>query len=246
MKLSNLLGATLILLCIVFLGLQSKGLEVEAFGVKAIAMVFLILLYFVKVKSRSILFALFLLTYGAAEVYNYYSYYDYVEDLNTVDPYYLIGNLLFILAYIFMIAKVLSIMDFSKALVKFPLQILLLFGLGVFVVYMITDISRDELEAKYLFITELIYNSVVMFLVCLSLVNYMYNDTKKSMNLLIGSILIVFSEVIQVAYYYISDYDNTLSVIYSVFLVGAFVFFYLQSTIDQEQNSVYAAQEVNA
>ena len=48
---------------------------------------------------------------------------------------------------------------------------------------------------------------------------------------LLGSICVVFSEIIQLAYYYILN-DKNLGFIYSFFLVVAFIFFYLQSQIN--------------
>jgi hypothetical protein len=63
------------------------------------------------------------------------------------------------------------------------------------------------------------------------LINYMYRNDNKSMLFLIGSICIVFSEIIQLAYFYIIK-SNDLGFIYSLFLVLAFVFFYLQSQLE--------------
>jgi hypothetical protein len=239
MNVSKILGIILILLSILFLGLQSLGKEVDAFGVKAIGMSLLVVLYFLKVKKRHILFTLFLMMYTAAEVHNYATYSMIPPAGSTYDLHYLIGNTFYILAYVFLILRIFSIMNFKKAVSKFPFQTLLLFVLGFFVVYMITDLSEDGLILDYTHSVELLYNAVVMFLVCLALMNYMYNDTKKSMNLLIGSIFIIFSEVTQIAYFYVSNLDNALNVTYSFFLVGAFVFFYIQSKLTQEYNPIY-------
>ena len=63
-----------------------------------------------------------------------------------------------------------------------------------------------------------------------ALIDYMYRNDNKSMLFLLGSICIVFSEIIQLAYYYILE-DKNLGFIYSFFLVVAFVFFYLQSQL---------------
>jgi len=247
MNISKFLGIVLILLSILFLGLQSLGRELDAFGIKALAMSLLIILYFFRAKQKHMLFILFLITYAAAEIYNYFTYNSLPPEGAKYDIAYLTGNTLYVLAYIFLIARIITIMNIKKAISRFPIQSLLLFVLGIFVVYMITDLSRPEFVRDYTYNVELVYNSVIMFLVCLALINYMYNDTKKSMNLLIGSICIVFSEVIQIAYYYITNLDNTLSVVYSLFLVLAFLFFYFQSRLQQEYNTVYEKpQEVKA
>lgn len=245
MHVGKILGIILILLSVLFLGLQSFGLEHQAFGIKALAMSLLTVYYIVNVKQKHILFLIFLIFYAAAEIHNYLTYELYPAENVSYDIHYITGNSLYVTAYLFLIARIFSIMRFKKAILKFPIQTLLLFALGVFVVYMITDLSNEGFIFEYEYMIETIYNTVVMFLVCLALVNYMFNDTKKSMNLLIGSIFIVFSEVMQIAYYYITDYDNTLNVVYSIFLVCAFVFLYFQSRLAQEQNSVYLTQELN-
>ncbi len=77
-----------------------------------------------------------------------------------------------------------------------------------------------------------------MLLLTVTVINYMNRHTKKAMNLLVGAICIVFSEVIQVAYYYVSN-ENILSVMYSVLLVFAFFFFYLQSGMSYAEEKVY-------
>jgi cbb3-type cytochrome oxidase subunit 3 len=70
-----------------------------------------------------------------------------------------------------------------------------------------------------------------MVLLSVALINYMYRNDTKSMMFLMGSICIVFSEIIQLAYFYVMD-DKMLGFIYSFFLVVAFIFFYLQSQLE--------------
>jgi hypothetical protein len=239
MNISKILGIVLILLSVLFLGLQFLGQQLEAFGVKALGMSLLVVLYCFGVKKKHTLFILFLVSYSAAEVHNYITY-DIIPPAGALyDPHYLIGNTFYISAYVFLILRIFSIMNFKKAVSRFPFQTVLLFILGFFVVYMITDLSETGLFLNYTHSVELIYNSVIMFLMCLALINYMYNDTQKSMNILVGSICIVFSEVTQIAYFYISDLDNALNVTYSFFLVGAFVFFYIQSKLKAEYNPLH-------
>lgn len=246
MQISKILGVTIVCLSLSFLGLQWMGLELEAFGVKALTLLLLVCLYFMEVKSKHILFTMFLIFFTVSEIYNYFTFDLIPENDEALDIYYITGNTLFILSYIFLMGRIITLMNIKKAVQKFPIQILLLFILGFFVTYMITDLSIANLPMDYTYFVELSYNAIIMMLVSLSLVNYMYKDTKKSMNLLIGSIFIVFSEVIQIAYFYITEFDNTLNVVYSVFLVAAFVFFYLQSRLADEPERIYSYSELEA
>lgn len=238
MNISKFLGIILIVLSILFLGLQVFDRELDAYGVKAIAMSLLVVLYFVTVKKKHLLFALFLVTYAVAEVYNYFSYGIHAPDHLNYEIHYLVCNAIYAIAYLFLIFRILSLMNLKKALLKFPFQSLLLFALGIFVVYMIQDLSEPEVMLDYELEVEIIYNTVIMVLVCLALINYMYNDSRKSMNILIGCMCIIFSEVFQIAYYYIVSYNVAVSVAYSFFLVLAFVFFYYQSKLVNENKTV--------
>lgn len=231
MSFSKILCGLLITCSILFLGLQSVNQEFNAFGVKSLGMLLLLSFYCVSVSQKNRLFSLFLVIYTFADIYNYVTYDFFPAEGITYDVHYLVGNFLYILAYLLLIFRILELMNFKDAWRKFPYQLVLLFALDVFVVWVLIDLVRSTLVTDYAYITELLYNLTVMILVSLALINYMQNDTKKSMNLLIGTICILFSEVIQIAYYYLSSLDKTLNIAYSVFLVLAFVFFFIQSKL---------------
>ena len=63
------------------------------------------------------------------------------------------------------------------------------------------------------------------------------------MNLLLGALCIVFSEVIQVAYFYVSDL-NVLNVAFSILLVLAFSFFYIQSNLSYQERESYESETI--
>ena len=118
---------------------------------------------------------------------------------------------------------------------KFPAHLVILLVLDIFCWLTVTDTTKGVLTTTE-YELEFIYNTVIMLLLTVTLINYIYREDKKSMNLLIGSIFIVFSEVIQLAYFYISAI-NILNVICSFFLVIAFIFFYLQSRLMYQNNN---------
>ncbi|WP_047546931.1 hypothetical protein [Psychroserpens sp. Hel_I_66] len=228
MNVNKILEVILILLCILFVGLQSQTLEIEASGIRALAMLLLTALYILKVEKKHIFFMLFLFTFIIADFFNFITWVENFDIDPNFDYFYYIGNSLYILAYLFLIFRVLDAVNLIRVISKFPLQTILLSGLGVFVAYIVTDITKHELSNSE-FIMELSYNAVVVFLMCLSMINYMYKEDKKSMNLLIGSICIVFSEILQLAYYYISETNSMLNILCSLFFIIAFIFLYLQS-----------------
>jgi hypothetical protein len=241
MNLSKILGVILVLLSILFLGLQFQALEIEASGVKALALTSLVVIYAINVKDKHPLFFAFLIVFALAEIFNYITWVGNFDVDPNFDYFYFIGNGLYVLAYTFLIFRILAGINILDAIAKFPFQIFLLVVLSVFVVQIITETTKKELNPLEYNI-ELLYNAVLMFLMSLSLINYIYKDSKKSINLLIGSICIVFSETLQLAYFYISD-ENVLNLLCSLFFVAAFLFFYLQSRLLSKHVKVYEQQQ---
>ena len=244
MDLSKILGVLLVLLSILFLSLQFQAYEIEATGIKALALISLTSLYALTVKHKHPLFFGFLIVFTIGEIFNYITWVVNFDPDPYFDYFYYINNTLYIIAYTLLIFRILVGINIINTIKKLPLQTLLLLGLSVFTVYIITGTAEKELSAlEYNF--ELMYNSVLMFLMCLSLVNYMNKDNRKSMNLLIGSICIVFSETLQLAFYYISD-ENIINLLCSMFFVAAFLFFYLQSRLLPKQLDTFEQhQELN-
>ncbi|OMP29793.1 hypothetical protein [Mangrovimonas sp. DI 80] len=210
-----------------FIGLQLLQYEYCAMGVRALMLILLSFLYVVRVKNKRNFFFLFLLAYTLSDVINFITW-EYSTEDGGFDYYYL-GNGLYILSYLFLVAKLLQSIKIREVAVKLPFHVLILFILDCFCVVIVTNTTKSELGV-YPYVLEFIYNAVIMLLLTLALLNYIHKDDKKSMNFLIGSICIVFYEVIQLAYFYISE-TNILNVISSVFLVLAFVFLYLQSRL---------------
>lgn len=239
MSVTRILVGILIALSIVFMGFQIYELEVHAAGVRALLLIFLIILYYIRVKNKLFYFFLFLLTFAIAEILNFVGWMSPPVAIDSVDYLYYISNSLYILAYTFLIIQILSSMNLRDIVKKLPFHLLILIILDVFCVIVVTNTVIGRLN-YYEYFVELIYNSVIMILLTVALMNYIYKDDKKAINLLIGSIFIFFSEVIQLAYFYVSNI-NVLNVFCSLFLVFAFVFFYLQSRLsyDSQEPSLH-------
>lgn len=234
MQIQKILVTTLIILSVSFLGLQILQLETQASGLRTLLLIGLTIFYCLSIKDKSRFFYLFLLAFTLAEILNFISLFMPVVFENGTDYFYYLTNTLYILSYLFLITKVLGDINLKEVIRKFPIHIIVLFILDIFCVVIVTDTTKGLLtNAEYTL--EFLYNTVIMLLLTVTLINYVYREDKKSMNLLIGSIFIVFSEVIQLAYFYISAI-NILNVICSFFLVMAFIFFYLQSRLMYQKN----------
>jgi hypothetical protein len=228
MKAKHLLVSGLIILSVVFLGLQLMKHEMYASGVRVVLMILLIILYTLQVKPRNIYFILFLTFFSLAQLIDFLAYFNRLGQSKNIDYIYFIGNGLNILSYTFLILKVLKGMNIREVITKLPVYIVILVVLDIFCVTIVTDAARGL--SIYEYSLEFLYNAVIMSLLTLVVINYIHKVNKKAMNLLIGSIFIVFSETIQLAYFYVLEI-NALNVLCSLFLVIAFLFLYIQAAL---------------
>ncbi|MEM1002900.1 MAG: hypothetical protein AAGH46_09650, partial [Bacteroidota bacterium] len=217
-----------------YIGLQAFQYEVAASGVCTLMLIFLTLLYkkFSKVKKRQ--FYMFLVLFSLAEILGFIYWFISSDWVKGIDWPYYAANSLYIASYVFLIMHVVSSMDFRKVIKRFAGPALILLALDIFCVYIVTDSAGSTLAVPE-YILEFSYNGVIMALLSVALLNYLYRDTNKAMLFLIGTIFIVFSEIIQMAYFYIVD-SNDLSATYATFLVMAFLFLYVQSQLSPSKS----------
>ncbi len=238
MHIERILIIILSFLCLLFMGLQIMSLDFHASGARVSMVFFLILLYFHQVKSKNMLFILFLMFFLLAELIGFASHLVEIDYETTPDHFYYFGNLAYILSYIFLIFRILNETDLKNVFKRFWIHFVVLIVLDIFCVIILSG-TTEKLLSSYESSLEFFYNMIIMILLTVAMINYMSKNTQKSMNLLLGSIFIFFSEVIQMTYFYISDI-NILNVISSLFLVFAFLFFYLQARIpfETEQQAI--------
>lgn len=233
MKTKHLLASGLVILSIVFIGLQLMKYEMYASFVRAVMLIMLSVLYYNQVKTKHSYFFMFLLTFTISDIIGLLYWFIVLESESSIDFIYYICNSLYILSYTFLIIKVIKGINIRDVITSLPAPIVILVILDIFCVTIVTDTAREELNI-YQYTMEFLYNAVIMTLLTLAVINYIHKVDKKSMNLLIGAIFIVFSEMIQLAYYYVLD-ANILNVLCSLFLVFAFVFFYLQASLNHSE-----------
>ncbi|MHA7844152.1 MAG: hypothetical protein ACX93I_12590 [Winogradskyella sp.] len=230
MLVNKVLKVLLLLLGGVFIILQGLAYEAMGAAVSAAMLVLLTILYCGWTEDKSKYFFGFLVISAIGYLLSCVGWYAPLLEEGEIDYYYYSSNILFIIAYLLLIVKVLSSINISKAFRELSIPVIILLLLDVFCVVIVTDATGNSLTT-YEYILEFVYNSVIMALLSVALIDYMYRNDNKSMLFLLGSICVVFSEIIQLAYYYILN-DKNLGFIYSFFLVVAFIFFYLQSQIN--------------
>ncbi|RLD30224.1 MAG: hypothetical protein DRI75_00690 [Bacteroidetes bacterium] len=241
MQNKKILLGFIIVLAIVFIGLQIFNMQEIAEYVRPLILPLLLISYCLTRKERSSYFFYFLLFYSITEFSSFFTH--FARESYFVDSLmYYGGNTLYITAYVFLILEIFKSMNVKRIFNRFTTYILILVALDIYSIILVTDIAikSELLYGVYDYLIEITYNIVIMLLLSITLINYISKHTKKAMNLLLGALCIVFSEVIQVAYYYVSD-QNILSIVYSSLLVLAFTFFYFQSSLNYEDSETFKA-----
>jgi hypothetical protein len=244
MQKRKILLGFIIVLAIVFIGLKIFNMQEIAGYVRPIILPLLLLFYYLAKRDRSSYFFYFLVFYSITELSGLFSYYA-IKSYFVDSLLFYGGNILYITAYVFLILEIFKSMNVKRIFNRFTTYILILAALDIYSVILVTEIAikSELLYGVYDYLIEIAYNTVIMLLLTITLINYISRHTKKAMNLLLGALCIVFSEVIQVAYFYVSD-QNVLSVAYSTLLVIAFSFFYIQSNLSNQEREIYKAETI--
>jgi hypothetical protein len=224
-KVLVILALLLYVLSVIF---QFSDEDVIANALKSIILPVVTLLYFVTVKKKSLFFTLFLVLFSISDLMIFLTPYT----SHNID--YFLGNILYILAYAFLLVEVSKSISLVYVLRNFKIHLLVLTILNVYLIYVLQVIVDPFVANKSNeYYVELIYNIVMLLLLSVSLVNYFYRDNVKSLSMFLGALCIVFGEVIWVAYTYITE-RHLLNAISTSLYVLAFYFFYKQSKIAQE------------
>lgn len=242
-KIKILLGVILTLV-LAFIGFKVFQLDHLAEYLRPFILPLLTIYYYAKHKDKHSYFFYFLLFFSLSELLSVpFFFIDYTKF--TSDAVYFTGNMLCVTAYMFLIFEVCKSINILKLFKRFTLLIIVLLLLDAYTVILVSDVAGngDYIMSIYEYSMEFIYNSVIMLLLTVALLNYLYRDSNKAMTLLVGSLCIVFSEVIQVAYFYVTEI-TFLGILYSVLLVVAFMFFYMQTNMEYAEDGLLKEDSV--
>lgn len=228
---SKILKLVLVFLSIGYVIFQALSFEYLSSGLGVLSFVLLIILYSIKTKKKNIFFFLSLIIFSFAKLLSFAFLFTPEVKPDGVDYPYYTSNVLYIVFYMLLTVKILNDLNVWKVVSKYTIATIVLILMDVFCIYTFAVTTEDVLT-DYQYILELMYNIAIMVLLSFAVINYMHRNDNKSLLFLAGSTSIFFSEIIQFAYFYILEYNNLLGLIYSLFLVLAFLFFYLQSQLE--------------
>ena len=187
------------------------------------------LIYILFVKRKSVYFLLFLVFYTVGDLSVLFL--DFVPfDENSVfsNFQYCITNSMYIIAYIFLFIKIIKSVCLKHILKHFKIHLIVLTALNVYLIYVLQLIVKPNLDIEMDYYFELIYNLVTLLLLSMALLNYFYRDNQKSLYLFLGTLCLVFSEVIDIAFIYIAQ-KSILSFLATTLSLVAFYFLFQQS-----------------
>ncbi|GAA4282394.1 hypothetical protein [Gaetbulibacter aestuarii] len=178
------------------------------------------ILYTISVKKKTLFFSLFVYCFAMSDFASLFS----GIMPNNLDYY--LGNALYIIAYACLLIEILNSINFRSVWQNFRFHLFVLAFFSFYALYELQDIIIRSSSANLFF--EFFYNGILVSLLCSAIINYFYRDDKKSMYLLIGSVLLISYEVIGIAYLYLTK-KCILNVISTTFLILAFYFLYQQA-----------------
>ncbi|MBD0835954.1 hypothetical protein [Aestuariibaculum suncheonense] len=208
-----------------FVLFQVTGRDELAHYASSLILPAIAVVYFVKVKNKSLFFSLFLVLYSVSELLVF------GEDIvlyKRIDYY--LGNSLYILAYTCLLIEICKSISIKQLIRHYFIHILVLSVLSVYIVYVLQNIVKPFVSVTNEYYVELVYNMVLLSLLSTALLGYFYKDNVKSLYLFLGVLCVVFAEVMWVAYTYVAE-RNLLNLLSTTLYLVGFYFFYLQSKL---------------
>lgn len=234
----KIFGSAIALLYILFSIYLFSGESLVAYNIGLFLCPVIALMYFLYVRRKTIAFSLFLFFYSLSQILALFSLYM----PSKVD--YVIGNSLYILAYTSLLIEICRTVCVLNVLKEYKLHVVILLAANIYIIYLLQSIVLDPIVMYSLeYFIELIYNIIILLLLSISLLNYFYKDSRKSFFMFLGSLCIVFSEVLGVAYLYMG-HQLMLNFISTTLYFIAFIFLFKQSKIKPRKLRRLINQEI--
>ncbi|WP_034057855.1 hypothetical protein [Lacinutrix jangbogonensis] len=160
-------------------------------------------LYLLLVKNRSKCLSIFFILYSITDIIN-------ILDFNAISDWaYFVCNTLYIGAYFFLMLYIIKSLSFKLVFKNFLLDFVVLILIDLYMVYVLISMIKPlDFESNQLVsmqLIELVYNLIIIIVLSLSFLNFVQNAVKKYFLLFVSCVLITFSELMLIGYYYIVE-----------------------------------------
>lgn len=234
MNKSKILAGGVLLIYMAFTVSQFTNHHYLATVFDALILPLITIIYLQSKNKKNLLFVIFVVGYSISDLMVF------IVDYIPYDYYYYVGNGLYIVAYVALLVKILKTLSFFQIIKNYKLHLAVLIALNIYIAYVLQVIVNPYVSMTNEYFVEIVYNVVMLLLLSASLLSYFYRDDKKSLFMFLGSLSIVFSEVIGVAYMYVAQ-QNLLNFLSTTLTVLAFYFFCKQSKLSNEEVNQYAS-----
>lgn len=231
MNKSKVLVSFVLIFYVLFVIFEFSGKYDLSFYFDSLLIPLITLIYMLFVKRKNRYFSLFLLFYTIGDLLGLViEFLPIKKDFLLLEYEYLITNSMFIIAYIFLLIKIVKSVCFFHIIKNFKIHLLVLTVLNAYLIYVLQVIVKPNISMTIDYYLEFVYNVVTLLLLSAALLNYFYKDNQKSFYLFLGVLCIVFSEVIDIAFIYIAQ-RSILSFLATTLSLGAFYFLFQQSKL---------------
>ena len=231
----NILKYTLLLFAITYIVLDLLDFYFEADILRIIAHVLLFVLYYQWTVQKSTLFLWFLIADIIGNLIGFVTWFDGIVQATNSTYLYYFNYDLFMISYSFLILYITSKLSLKEVFKNFRITIFIFSILSVLCVILISATNnQDDSYSFYDIIQTYTYNTVVMVLLLVSLVNFMYRSDMKSMLLLLGCMSFFFTEIMWMAYFFTTD-KLSINLISSFSIILGYIFIYSQSQIQYKE-----------
>lgn len=134
-----------------------------------------------------------------------------------------------LLAYISLIIMICKQNSLKALLYDYKEYFVVLSLFAAFIIYYMSTIMHQSNTIKpssYPYILDTINNVTIVILLMLSFINFLKNDSKKDLFLLVICSLFIFSDVVQIIHFYAAKYDSLFNLFSTLKLVGFIMCFY--------------------
>lgn len=228
MSKSRVLVGLVLLVYLGFVVFQFTSNIYRADALDSLLLPLITFIYLSRGRRPNLFFVIFLLCYSVADLMFF------IADRIPYLYYYFIGNGLYTLAYIALLIGILKLISFSRIIKHFKLHLIVLLGLNIYIAYVLQITMNPYMAMTNEYVIEITYNISMLLVLTFSLLNYLSRDNKKSLFMFLGSLSIVFSEVISVAYLYVAQ-QNLLNFLSTSLTLLAVYFYCRQASLSNEE-----------
>ncbi|WP_298238888.1 hypothetical protein [uncultured Algibacter sp.] len=243
MSISKILVGFIILLCMFFAVFEFSDMSWLAVFSRGLIVPSITALFIINYKPKSCCFVLFLVLFSVAELLSISDILPFIAKNIPYSFLYYACNGLYAMAYSVLFYTIIKSLNFKIVVRNFFVHLLVLGFLNGYLLYVLFKIMSPYLAVVGEIVIESTYTIAILLVLSASLINFLYKDSQKSLLMFLGSLCVVFSEVIQIAYLYISS-KILLDIFYTMLMVIAFYLFYKQATISEEDTTVLSGNEV--